>query len=305
MKCVFGPIISRRFGISLGIDLSPTKKCCNFDCLYCELPKAKTTDTIENHLSVDEIIQNVEDVLKQDLKIDVITITANGEPTLYPYLDELIDRLNQIKKDKKLLILSNGSTINDKNIQKALSKLDIVKLSLDCVSENCFRKIDRSLKNILITDIINGLIEFRKMFQKELVIEILVVKSINDKDEEFLKFNEVLNKINPNRIDLGTIDRPPAYNVESVTFEKLFELSKLIQNQNINIVSRKKTTPLNKSYSNSEIFYTLANRPLTIDDVEYLFDSESKERFEQLVSSEKIEKINIGGVLFYTFKDKS
>ena len=83
---IFGPIHSRRFGVSLGVDLSPFVKQCNFDCLYCELAQSQTTQNQTNIVEVDEII----DALKEHLdeKIDVITLTANGEPTLYPYLEK-------------------------------------------------------------------------------------------------------------------------------------------------------------------------------------------------------------------------
>jgi len=109
-KTLFGPIQSRRFGLSLGIDLSPETKSCNFDCLYCELAVAKVTDTIKNPPKVEDVLAEVAQAMVEFPDIDVITLTANGEPTLYPYLDALVDGLNLLKKDKKLLILSNAST---------------------------------------------------------------------------------------------------------------------------------------------------------------------------------------------------
>ncbi|MBY0540244.1 MAG: radical SAM protein, partial [Campylobacterales bacterium] len=140
---IFGPIPSRRFGISLGVDLSPSKKQCNFDCLYCELEGAKTVDKMDSSPSVSEIISAIKENLEKHSKIDVITLTANGEPTLYPKLDELVEEINKIKGNIKTLILSNGSTIYKKDIFNTLLKIDTVKLSLDCVSEKCFKKLDR------------------------------------------------------------------------------------------------------------------------------------------------------------------
>jgi len=114
---IFGPIHSRRFGVSLGVDLSPSQKQCNFDCLYCELSPAKVTDKQEKVIEVDAII----DALKTHLNdtIDVITLTANGEPTLYPYLDELIDKIKSIT-NKEILILTNSATLKDKKVFNAL-----------------------------------------------------------------------------------------------------------------------------------------------------------------------------------------
>jgi wyosine [tRNA(Phe)-imidazoG37] synthetase (radical SAM superfamily) len=140
---IFGPIPSRRFGMSLGIDLSPSIKQCNFDCLYCELEKAKTVSKQTEVVPVKDIVEALKTALLNHKDLDVITFTANGEPTLYPYLEELIDEIEKIKGDIKTLILSNGANIYEKKIQKLLTKIDIVKLSLDCVSDKCFKKLDR------------------------------------------------------------------------------------------------------------------------------------------------------------------
>ncbi|NQY95249.1 MAG: radical SAM protein, partial [Campylobacteraceae bacterium] len=119
----FGPIPSRRFGISLGIDLSPATKQCNFDCLYCELEPAATVTTMDTYPEVHEVVAAVQEAFSKHEKIDVLTITANGEPTLYPHLDKLVDALDKIKGNAKTLILSNGANIYDKKIQKTLTKI--------------------------------------------------------------------------------------------------------------------------------------------------------------------------------------
>ena len=140
MKTIFGPINSRRFGSSLGIDLSPALKQCNFDCLYCELAPSATTDKQANTVEVSTIINELQEHLNS--QIDVITITANGEPTLYPHLDELIDKLNKIKNSTQTLILTNSATLVDEKVFNSLLKLNQVKLSLDAVSANVFKRID-------------------------------------------------------------------------------------------------------------------------------------------------------------------
>lgn len=194
---IFGPIPSRRFGISLGIDLSPSKKQCNFDCLYCELEKAKTVDTMTTYPSVSEVVAEVKASFEKHPKIDVITITANGEPTLYPDLEKLVDELNKVKKSAKTLILSNGSTIYDEKIYKALLKIDTVKLSLDCVSEKCFKKLDRIHSGIDIEKIVEGMIKFSSETKNIFVLEILFVKTLNDKEEEIKALYEAVKKIKP------------------------------------------------------------------------------------------------------------
>jgi len=294
LKYIFGPVASRRFGMSLGVDLSPDKKRCNFDCIYCELEKAKKVDKYDNPPNYKEILEEIKIATKK-YEFDVLTITSNGEPTLYPYLDKLIDNL----KEYKLLILSNSSTIYKKNIQQILKKFDIVKLSLDAVSEDIFKKIDRPLKGINIKDIINGIIEFRKIYDKELIIEILVVKGINDKEEEFEKLNEVLKKIKPNRVDISTIDRPPAYNVEAVSIEKLFELSKKITNQHIFIPTREKLQFKYEYLNKNELLNTLKKRPFSESDVNNILDEKSLKIFNDLLKENMLEEVWVGGIKFY------
>ncbi len=296
MKYIFGPVASRRFGMSLGIDLSPDKKRCNFDCIYCELEPAKPIDIYENAPKAEEIFEEVKKAVNE-FDFDVLTVTSNGEPTLYPYLDELVDKLKTL--NKKLLILSNSSTIDKKEIQNSLNKFDIVKLSLDSVNEKIFKKIDRPSKSISLKNIINGIIEFRKIFNKELVIEILVVKGINDKVEEFKALNEVLAKINPDRVDISTIDRPPAYNVNGVSVERLFELSENIKNQNIFIPTREKINYKIENLTKEELLNTLKKRPFSDSDVKNILDEHTQRIFNDLMKENELEEIWVGGIKFY------
>jgi wyosine [tRNA(Phe)-imidazoG37] synthetase (radical SAM superfamily) len=300
MNYTFGPVISRRFGISLGIDLSPVQKICNFDCLYCELTKAKPTQEYNNdNINIDTLIKEVENKLIESPNCDVITLTANGEPTLYPRLEEIVDRLNIIKGDKKILILSNSSTIMSNKIQKILNKIDIVKLSLDTVDESIFRKIDRSVKDIKIDDIINGILEFKKEFKNSLIIEVLIVKGINDK--RINELSEVLSKISPHRIDLSTIDRPPAFDVKPIDFESMENIAHMISinNQHVNIASRKKVKTTKVLLSKEEIINTLSKRPFTQDDIDLLLDDTSIQNLNELIEYKVVLKENISGVSFF------
>ena len=291
----FGPVNSRRFGISLGIDLSPKEKSCNYDCVYCELSSAKPVDTIKHPPKVLDIISEVQTELKKHPEVKVITITSNGEPTLYHDLEELVDELNLIKKDKKLLILSNGSTICDARVQKAMQKIDIVKLSLDCATKSCFKKIDRPLKDIELEDIISCM---KTIKHKTLIIEILVVKGINDKEKEFEKLNKILQDIKPSRVDIGTIDRPPAYNVKKVDEEKLTELAKIIENIPVSLI--RKSSPKNKEdFSKDEILNLLSHRPQSEFDVENFFSQRSKENLEALLKNNLVKKTDIAGSVFF------
>ncbi|RXJ82978.1 radical SAM protein [Arcobacter cloacae] len=297
---IFGPIPSRRFGISLGIDLSPSKKQCNFDCLYCELEGAKTVDKMDTYPSVEEIIKAIKENFLKHPKIDVITITCNGEPTLYPKLDELVDEINKIKGNTKTLILSNGSTIYKQEVFNTLLKIDIVKLSLDCVSEKCFKKLDRQNSSVEINKIIPAMCEFSKRTKNDLVLEVLFVKDLNDKEEELELLYKSIVSINPKRVDIGTIDRPPAYEVKPVSYEFLEYVANKFQNLNVNIVYKNRPK-LIQTYNKEEIISMLKRRPLTIEDIENMFDDDSKIVLDILFKNKIVQLVNSSGVSFYKY----
>jgi wyosine [tRNA(Phe)-imidazoG37] synthetase (radical SAM superfamily) len=293
MNIIFGPINSRRFGKSLGIDLSPSKKQCNFDCLYCELDPAKTVDKYEDVVSVEEIITALTTSLKEHQDIDALTVTANGEPTLYPHLLELIEEIDKIKGSIKTLILSNSAKIHEEQTQKALLKFDTVKLSLDCASKRCLKRLDRSHDGIDVERIKEGMLSFKSQFKKSLIIEILIVKGINDSESEIGQLNDYLLKLNPTRIDIGTIDRPPAYKVEALSYEELREISlKFDSSLAIYIASRKKVEKKPSAYDREDILETIRKRPLTQEDIDVLFDSKSKEKLQVLVNEKEIEIVS-------------
>ncbi|MDD2790461.1 MAG: radical SAM protein [Sulfurimonas sp.] len=282
----------------MGIDLSPSNKQCNFDCLYCELAPAATVDHQTQSIPVSKIIDELKKHL--DDKMDVITLTANGEPTLYPHLDALIDEIDKIKNATQTLILTNSATLIDPKVFASLLKLDQVKLSLDAVSPEVFKKIDRPHKSIQIEEIVSKVIAFSKVYRGKLFIEILFVYELNDTKEEVQKLNDVLMQINATRIDLGTIDRPPAYPVMGISYKELHELSQHFDSAlPIHIASRVHAEPNNAEYSDDEIINTLDKRPLTQEDIDLLFDKESKNRLQTLLEDGKITTKSVGNLEFF------
>lgn len=298
---IFGPINSRRFGMSLGIDLSPKQKSCNFDCVYCELKGSKPVEEIENPPSVNEIIGALKEALKVHQNIDVITLTANGEPTLYPHLKELVAKVNEIKGKAKTLILSNGSGARDQKICEALQGLDIVKFSLDSAVQSTFKKIDRNKSGIEVNELIKAMAKFRKEFKGELVLEILVVAGFNDKEEEFTALNEAINEIAPHRVDVGTIDRPPAYNVKGVDASRLEELASKINGVPVTIARAHKIEQ-KYEFSKSEILAMLERRPQTTANVEENFSEHSKQILNSLLQTGAVYQTDVAGVKFYKLR---
>lgn len=294
---VFGPVNSRRFGKSLGIDLSPNYKQCNFDCLYCELKPSKIVEKSVDYPQISDILKDVKEALTKHKNCDVLTITANGEPTLYPHLSGLVDELNKIKGDLKLLILSNGTIAQNYEKMESLKDIDIVKFSLDSVIQKTFRKIDRGNKNLMVENLVENMAKFSSNFKGELVLEILVVKNLNDNESEFLALNNAIKKINPHRVDISSIDRPPAYKVEGVSREILQNLAKFIETPYV--IASHKYDGKRESFTEYEIMQMLKLRPQSKTDIEQIFDEKSQNIVKNLLNTKKIETINLAGALFY------
>lgn len=287
MKYIFGPISSRRFGQSLGIDLSPNLKQCNFNCAYCELKAKKPISQMSEICDISPVIDELKTALAKFKNTQVITLTANGEPSLHPKFGELVSEIKALKLPQKLLVLSNSSRISQN--YEAFLKCDICKFSLDSVIKESFKKIDNPHISINLDEIIQNLIKFSAEFKGELVIEILVVAGLNDTAREFEALNLVLEKINPKRIDLGTIDRPPAFkNAKPVSFEMLEFLSKFLKNQSVNIVAKPKYDSEKLDFSEDEILSMLVRRPQSLNDIEAKFSELSKANLANLLNSKKI-----------------
>ena len=303
MQVVFGPIISRRFGISLGVDVSPNKKQCNFDCVYCELRANKPVDYQTTVIPVQTIVDSIAHHLQKQSNIDVLTFTANGEPTLYPFLEDLILESKKILKQYphiKTLILSNGSKFLE--CKEALQHFDIVKFSLDSAVLQNFKKVDKPSKNLNLDCIKNGIKAFAKDFKGDLIAEVLIVKDINDDRESNKQTAAFLHSIpNLKRIDLSTIDRPSAYKVYPISNQKLYELSEIFEGMNVCIATRKNdTTQITKQNLNQdEIITLLQRRPLSHLDSKHLLTQQSLAVLANMLQNNEIVIKNIAGVNFY------
>lgn len=299
---IFGPIHSRRFGISLGIDLSPFQKQCNFDCLYCELGGAKSVERMQEVVSVEQILTSLLEVLSTHPSLDVITISANGEPTLYPHLYELITQIkHHIKGRYKTLILSNGSLFGKAEVQKALREFDIVKFSFDCFSPQCFKKLDRPNKSLDIEEIKREILEFASSFEGELVAEVLVIKNLNDNLEEMQNIAGFLREVGVDRVDLGTLDRPPAYAIEGVSPQRLQELSLAFEGQCVSIPYRSEAHISQKPRLDREdILELLKKRPISTEEFSTLF--EGIELCEEMLKNGEIMIKKVANMKFFAPK---
>ena len=207
---VFGPVPSRRLGRSLGVDLVPAKTC-TYDCIYCE--SGRTTHlTVERFspYSVKEIVDEIQQQLgRTSCSPEIITLSGAGEPTLNADLGDLINRIKNLTH-LPVAVLTNGSLLGLKEVRHDLARADLVLPSLDAVSVEVFNRINRPHPSLQIGEIISGLLDFRREYPGEIWLEILLVSGINDLTPEVNALRKVVERLQPVRVQLNTVDRPPA-----------------------------------------------------------------------------------------------
>ena len=209
MTFIYGPVPSRRLGISLGISPIP-KKTCNYSCIYCQLGR---TDHLTNQrqmfFSIEKILVEFDEINQRNLCYDVITIVGEGEPTLYMGLGQLILAL-QKKSEKPVAVITNGALLYDRGLQEELSTADIALVSLDAYDEASFKKINRPHKTLTFKQVMAGLVDFSIRYSGQLWLEMMLMAGINDDKSSFEKYASLLETVTYERLYLNTPVRPPA-----------------------------------------------------------------------------------------------
>ncbi|GAA8066433.1 radical SAM protein [Helicobacter pylori] len=303
LPIVFGPILSRRFGKSLGVDLSPSKKQCNYNCIYCELGKAKPIERMEEVIKVETLISTIQNALNNlTTPIDVLTITANGEPTLYPHLLELIQSVKPFLKGVKTLILSNGSLFYKPKVQQALKEFDIVKFSLDAIDLKAFERVDKPYsKNI--DKILEGILSFSQIYQGQLVAEVLLIKGVNDSTNNLKRIADFLKKINTARVDLSTIDRPSSFKAPKLSEDELLKCSLFFEGLCVSLPKRTATQADQAkkliSCGIDELLALISRRPLSAEEAPLILDPNAFKHLETLLNHKQITIKKVGSLEFY------
>lgn len=208
-KYVYGPVPSRRMGLSLGISPIP-KKTCNYSCVYCQLGRTdKMTNQRQMFFPVEDILSELEESLKNTPKLDVITLVGEGEPTLYLGLHDLIQGIKKLT-DKPIAVITNGALFYDDEVVKALNLSDIVLPTFDAIDEELFSTINRPHGSLDFHKINEGLKKFSHEYQGELWLEMMFLEEINNSQDQLEKYKKELEEISYNRLYLNTPVRPPA-----------------------------------------------------------------------------------------------
>ncbi|MBP7735250.1 MAG: radical SAM protein [Spirochaetes bacterium] len=295
MKYLFGPVNSRRLGISLGVDLMPYKTC-SLDCVYCECgATTAVTSTRAEYVPTDEVIAELDGYLAGAPRLDVITFSGSGEPTLHSGIGRIIGHIRERYPRYKIAVLTNGTLLWDPAVRESIAPADIVVPSLDAASPEAFARIGRPAGGITPERVIGGLVEFRAMFRGRLYLEIFIIPGVNDGPEELAKLRDAALKIRPDAVQINSLDRPGTESwVAPAGRDALESLRNFFAPLAVDIIGRpaervyedKHVTDLMKS-----IISILRRRPSTLDDLMVALGSDREVLLKVLASMKEKEMI--------------
>jgi wyosine [tRNA(Phe)-imidazoG37] synthetase (radical SAM superfamily) len=273
-KHLFGPVPSRRLGMSLGVDLVP-HKVCSLNCIYCECgPTTKLTLDRKEYVKYDKVVQELDHFFSDNPDPDYITFSGAGEPTLNTRVGEVIRYIKGIRPEVSLAVLTNGTLFWRQDVRNELLEADLVLPSLDAASEETFMKINRPFADLDMVRYINGLIQFRRDFKGEIWLEVLIIPGINDSERDLKNLKHALEMIAADRVQLNTLDRPGAVEgIRAATRSELQEIVDYLELDSAEIIAAAPNRKHIRAYrkdTESAILETISRRPCTIEDLSKL-----------------------------------
>lgn len=300
---VYGPVPSRRLGYSLGVDiLSP--KTCTLDCIYCQLgPTPARTIQRQGFVPQDIVLGQIQDAIRANKHIDYITFSGSGEPTLNSEIGEMIHKIKTMTRIP-VAVLTNATLLSQERVRRDLLEADLVVPSLDAVTQTLFIKVNRPHASLKISNIIQGLKDFRKEFSGQIWLEIMLVRGVNDSLQHIQKLKKVVAEVKPDKIQLNTVIRPPADDAaQPLTFDDLSKI-KAVLGERCEIIAdfAKKEQPPHESSLESAILTTVRRRPVTLSDMAVFLGRHPDEILKilnRLLHEDRIRCVRHEGKIYY------
>ncbi|BCS95073.1 hypothetical protein DSLASN_07050 [Desulfoluna limicola] len=207
---LFGPVPSRRLGLSLGVDLVPSKTC-SLDCVYCESgPTTRLTVKRSSLVPPEAVMAEIDRYFKSHEAPDAVTFSGAGEPTLNSDIGVIASYIKERCPGVRLVLLTNSTLFDREDVRRDAARMDLVIASFDAADKGVFGTLNRPHPSLDPSAMADGLVAFRKAFDGELWLEVFVVPGVNAHDAEVGRLAEVVKRIGPDRVQVNTLDRPGA-----------------------------------------------------------------------------------------------
>jgi wyosine [tRNA(Phe)-imidazoG37] synthetase (radical SAM superfamily) len=253
-----------------------------------------TTERME-YIKYEKVTGELTHFLNINPKIDYITFSGSGEPTLNIRIGDVLNFIKDNYPNIKTAVLTNGTLLSEKQVRDELLRADVILPSLDAAGEDAFNKINRPHPDLSLQKYIQGLIDLRKEYKGEIWLEVLFLKGYNDSAEELTRLKDAITKINPDKIQLNTLDRPGTLDdLQPLTNAEMQNIAEFFDNLNTEIIASQKERTAIESYSGnieSAILETISRRPCTLDDLHKLLGIHVNEINKYLGTLERNGKI--------------
>jgi len=265
---IFGPVPSRRLGLSLGVDLV-SFKTCSYDCIYCQLGRT-TQPTIERkqYVPLAEVQEQLWQALSDGAQPDYITLSGSGEPTLHSDIGELIESIKR-RTSIPVAVLTNGSLLWDGQVREALMGADLVLPSFDAGDPTLFRQINRPHPDLEFEKVVEGLVEFRRLYRGKVWLEVFLLGGVNSITPEILKIKRHVDAIRPDKVQLNTVVRPPAEDFALRVSLETMNMGKTLFGEHAEVIApfeKAAATQRGRSMA-KDVLSLLRRRPCTLDDI--------------------------------------
>ena len=308
-KYLFGPVPSRRLGVSLGVDLIPYKTC-SYNCIYCESGRTThLTNKRAEYVPTSEVIKELDHFLSANPHLDFITFSGSGEPTLHSGIGEIVQFIKSKYPQYKIALLTNGSLMADKKLHQEILSIDLILPSLDAVDEKIFKKINQPHHRIHLDQTIAGLAEFNKNYKGQLLLEVFISPGINDQREHLQNLKEKIHFIKPDVVQLNSLDRPGIEDwIQPATRAHLEEIAAFLEwpTEIIAKVRDRRTSQAYHTDIESGIVEMIKRRPCTLEDPSEtmgLHINEINKYIETLQKSERIFSKKMERGTFFILKE--
>lgn len=302
-KYVYGPVTSRRLGLSLGIDLVPGK-ICDFDCIYCQvgLTLALTMER-RPYVRADDVLTQLGRATDQVGGIDYLTLSGSGEPTLNSEIGVIIKGLKAMSRIP-VAVITNGSLFFLPEVQNDLLQANVVLPTLCTARATTFARINRAHPSLTIERIIEGQVKFRELYKGKIWLEIMLIKEFNDSPDELELLRAATRRINPDKIQLNTVVRPPSnQSARPLPIEELRSIRGFFgAGCEVVAESTSGAGPAELSAQQGKILELTKRRPVTLHDIALglgLDTSQVQTELARLLDTMQIECVEHHGVKYY------
>ncbi len=301
-RYLFGPVPSRRFGRSLGVDLTPYKTC-TLDCVFCQLGRTtKKTISREKFVLIADVLDELKEWLKTNGKADYITLSGSGEPTLHSRFGEVLEFI-RVNSEIPAVLLTNGTMLYLQEVRDAASLANVVKVSLSAWDQASYGWVNRPHPQLRFDHLIKGQKDFRTQFKGQLWMEIFLMGGINSTPADVRKIAALAKEIDPDRIQLNTAVRPPSEDfAAALSRERMGALTDLFH-PTAEIIAEFDTNHVENIQAGEDtILSMLQRRPCTAEDIAEVFNmhlNEVAKYLGKLIRTNRIRSDLKSGALYY------